>query len=44
MNDAGLTRPSRASRRLAAVLLVVLPSVMYGGVALLNVSSRWPPS
>ena len=36
MNDAGLTRPSRASRRLAAVLLVVLPSVMYGGVALLN--------
>ena len=35
-NEAGLTRPSRESRRLAGVLLVALPSVMYGGVTLLN--------
>ena len=36
MNDAGPTRPSSESRRLAGVLLVVLPTVMYGGVTLLN--------
>jgi len=36
MNDAGPTRPSSESRRLAGVLLIVLPTVMYGGVTLLN--------
>src|SRR5712664_536748 len=42
MNEAGLTRPSRESRRLAGMLLVVLPSVMYGGVTLLNLLIRDP--
>ena len=36
MNEAGPTRPSSESRRLAGVLLIVLPTVMYGGVTLLN--------
>jgi hypothetical protein len=42
MNEAGLTRPSRESRRLAGVLLVILPSVMYGGVTLLTMLIRDP--
>jgi hypothetical protein len=36
MNDAAPTQPSSESRRLAGVLLIVLPTVMYGGVTLLN--------
>src|SRR6267143_910455 len=42
MNEAGLMRPSRESRRLGGVLLVVLPSMMYGGVTLLNLLIRDP--
>jgi hypothetical protein len=42
MKEAGLTRPSRESRRLAGVVLVVLPSVMDGSVTLLNLLIRDP--
>lgn len=42
MNDAERTGPSRESRRVAGSLFVVLPTVMYGGVTLLNMLIRDP--